>query len=171
MTNAKNRIKSMSLVHESLYSQSIVSKIDFKTYVASLVKELKNSLQLETEVKFQLEIDDIHLELSTAIPCGLIINEIFTNCFKHAFKNTSDPKIIIQMNFNETYTLSIHDNGSGFDSEGKGEQNSIGMTLIDALVKQLNGSYSFEKIDGTLITIHFKKNDDTAIENILVSRI
>ncbi len=169
MTNAKNRIKSMSLVHESLYSQSIVSKIDFKTYVASLVKELKNSLQLETEVKFQLEIDDIHLELSTAIPCGLIINEIVTNCFKHAFKNTSDPKIIIQMNFNETYTLSIHDNGSGFDSENRAEQNSLGLTLIDALVNQLNGSFSYQKVQGTLINIYFKKNDDKRIENILIS--
>jgi two-component sensor histidine kinase len=169
MTNAKNRIKSMSLVHESLYSQSIVSRIDFKMYVESLVKELKNSLQMENEVSFQLEIEDIHLDLSSAIPCGLIINEIVTNCFKHAFKDTANPKIKIQMNFNETFTLSIHDNGSGFDSENRAEQNTLGLTLIDALVNQLNGSYSFQKAQGTLINICFKNNDDKRIENIHIS--
>jgi two-component sensor histidine kinase len=73
------------------------------------------------------------------------------------------------MNFNETFTLSIHDNGSGFDSENRAEQNTLGLTLIDALVNQLNGSYSFQKAQGTLINICFKNNDDKRIENIHIS--
>lgn len=148
LTNSKNRIKSMSLIHESLYNQTNVSHINIKEYVRSLTNEIQKSMQLNKEVDINLEIEPIYFDLSVAIPCGLIINEVIINCFKHAFKETENPKITIKLEHNKNYKLCIIDNGKGFSTAETPNQNSLGLTLIDALSKQLEGEYSYENIGG-----------------------
>lgn len=155
LTNSKNRIKSMSLIHESLYNQTNVSHINIKEYIRSLIQEIQKSMQLNKEVEISFEIEPIYFDLSVAIPCGLIINEVITNCFKHAFKDTENPKITIKLVHNQHYKLCITDNGKGLHVATVPNQNSLGLTLIDALTKQLEGQYSYENVEGTHFCLIF----------------
>ena len=154
-TNSKNRIKSMSLIHESLYNQTNVSQIDFKNYTELLTSEIQNSMQIDKNVQIIIEIDTIYFNLSKAIPCGLIINEVVTNCFKHAFAETEMPLITIQLTHTERYILTIIDNGKGIPINKAANQNSLGMILIDAFTKQLEGEISFTNKNGTLFSLTF----------------
>lgn len=154
--NAKNRIKSMSLIHESLYKQSTVSQIDFKKYILTLINELKSSLQTNKKVNFTVQIDPFSLDLSRAIPCGLIINEVITNSFKHAFASVDQPEIFIKMTYTDHFRLAIGDNGVGMSETTLSTKNSIGMSLIDALTKQLNGTLEIENKIGTHFIIQFE---------------
>jgi len=157
--NSKNRIKSMSLIHESLYSQPTFSQIDIKSYILTLVSELKNSLQSDKEVKIRVIIDDIKLDLSKAIPCGLIVNEIVTNSFKHAFSTIENPEIRIEMReLEEDIYLKIEDNGIGFEDEMMNISKSLGMPLITAFSKQLEGTFSFNTNKGTLFNLIFTRS-------------
>lgn len=156
LTNSKNRIKSMSLVHESLYDQSAVSQIDFRNYTEFLVKEIQNTLQSDKKIDVSVKIENIFFDLSKAIPCGLIINEVITNCFKHAFPGNKNPQINVELKFTDQYYLTIKDNGVGFDYVGSNIQNSLGLTLIDALSKQLDGEFYFENKEGSNFYLIFK---------------
>lgn len=159
-TISKNRIKSMSLIHESLYSQSSLSNIDFKKYIESLIKEIQNSLQTNPVVKVYIDVDNVFLDLSKAIPCGLIINEVITNSFKHAFKEINHPEIRVKMTFINRYILTISDNGLGYDSNFMNKKDSLGMSLIEALTNQLNGTYSFKNEEGTVFNLTFGEEED-----------
>ena len=85
---SENRIHTIALVHESLYNSNDISEINFYDYIVSLVENIKESYSLDTNnVKITLELDDYELGIETAIPLGLIINELVSNAIKHAFKN------------------------------------------------------------------------------------
>ena len=154
-TNSKNRIKSMSLIHESLYRQTNVSQIDFKIYTELLISEIKNSMEIDKNVQIKIDMESIYFNLSKAIPCGLIINEVVTNCFKHAFIETEMPHLIIQLTHNARYCLTIIDNGKGIPINSDANQNSLGMILIDAFAKQLDGEISFKNNNGTTFSLTF----------------
>jgi two-component sensor histidine kinase len=145
----------MSLIHESLYNQTNVSQIDFKNYTELLTSEIQNSMQIDKKVQIIIEMEPIYFDLSKAIPCGLIINEVVTNCFKHAFTETEMPLITIQFINNERYCLTIGDNGKGIPINTDSNQNSLGMILIDAFTKQLEGEISFTNKNGTLFSLTF----------------
>lgn len=155
LTNSKNRIKSMSLIHETFYNQSNVSQIDFKKYVVNLTNELQYSMQLDKKVTIQVDMEPVFFDLSKAIPCGLIINEVITNCFKHAFSQTDSPKIIISLRHTENYEIIIRDNGTGFEQKDVGNQNSLGLILIETLTKQLEGHSYFESKNGSVFHLTF----------------
>lgn len=155
LTNSKNRIKSMSLIHESLYHQSNVSKIDLKTYIKDLVKEIAKTQSTKTPVQLQFDLDDVYLDLSQSIPCGLIINEVVSNCFKHAFENCDKPVITVSLKREHGIKLVIKDNGSGIDLANSEDINSLGMTLIDAFSRQLEGDFSYRIEKGTEFSLNF----------------
>jgi two-component sensor histidine kinase len=155
LTNSKNRIKSMSLIHESLYHQSNVSKINLRTYIKDLVNEIAKTQSSKALVNFHFDLEEVHLDLSQSIPCGLIINEVIGNCYKHAFKNLASPAISITLKKNEKITLTLKDNGSGIDLANSEDINSLGMTLIDAFTRQLEGEFSYRTEDGTEFSLIF----------------
>ncbi len=155
LSNAKNRIKSMSLIHESLYHESNVSKINLKNYIETLVKEVAKTHVSKASANLIFSLEEIHLDLSQAIPCGLIINEVISNCFKHAFDTTSNPTISISIRQREKIELSIKDNGKGFETECAQNQNSLGITLVEAFTKQLDGQFSYKSFDGTEFSLIF----------------
>lgn len=155
LTNSKNRIKSMSLIHESLYHQPNVSKINLRTYIEDLVNEIAKTQSSKALVNFHFDLEEVHLDLSQSIPCGLIINEVIGNCYKHAFKNLASPAISITLKKNEKITLTIKDNGSGIDLANSEDINSLGMTLIDAFTRQLEGEFSYRTEDGTEFSLIF----------------
>ena len=155
LTNSKNRIKSMSLIHESLYHQSNVSKIDLRTYIGDLVNEIAKTHYSKRPLRLQFELDEVYLDLSQSIPCGLIINEVVSNCFKHAFENSENPIISISLKLNQKIELVIKDNGSGIDLANSEDINSLGMTLIDAFTRQLEGDFSYRIENGTEFSLNF----------------
>ncbi|MEN9998953.1 MAG: hypothetical protein RI922_1943 [Bacteroidota bacterium] len=156
LSNAKNRIKSMSLIHESLYHESNVSKINLKNYIETLVKEVAKTHVSQTSANLIFSLEEIHLDLSQAIPCGLIINEVISNCFKHAFDTTSNPTISISILQREKIELTISDNGKGFKHDYSQILNSLGITLIEAFTKQLEGQFSYKSFRGTEFSLIFE---------------
>lgn len=153
LNSSKSRIKSMSLVHESLYNQEDVGQIDFKEYISRIVKEIESSYKTNPNVQVKLDIDQIYFNLQTAVPLGLIINELLTNAFKHAFKEGQTGIIRVELKQNGKHILRISDNGSGMKSENS---NTMGLTLIDALVNQLDGTYKFNSKEGTIFEMTFE---------------
>ena len=153
LVNSKTRIKSMSLVHESLYQQQNLAQIDFKSYIENVVNEIDRSHNTNPNIHLELKVDDVSFDLQKAVPLGIIINEVMTNAYKHAFNKEATGKIIIQLSYDGTYKLSIQDNGKGFSPDLISA--SMGLTLIDALVNQLNGNFMFRNLNGTTFEMNF----------------
>ena len=104
-----------------------------------------------------LKCDSVNIDLDTAIPLGLIVNELVTNSYKHAFKKAGSGMIHVVFRKNEadnTYSLSVRDNGKGFDAT-KLKNHSLGMELIQMLAEQLNSKMVFKNETGTLAEITF----------------
>lgn len=155
LTNAKNRIKSMSLVHESLYQEADIASIDMQKYLSSLVSEIVKTMQKDTIIDIQYDIDYVSLNLSKAIPLGLIVNEVVSNCFKHAFDNHPTGKIVISLKKNNSCQLVIKDNGNGIPLNKAENSNSLGMVLIEAFSKQVDGNYTYRINNGTEFSLNF----------------
>ena len=157
----RNRIFSMSLVHEKLYKSEDFSHIDMKDYIYTITNHYIQVANSGQRIDLSFDLDSIFMEISDAIPCGLIINELITNAFKHAFPGDHKGKIVIslketadQMN----YMLVISDNGIGINT-GIDFNNppSLGLKIIKLLTDQLNGTLNFHCNNGTIVTILFPK--------------
>ncbi len=163
--NSQERIRAMALIHEKLYESRDLSKIDFQEYIQNLVLYLFDSYSLESEkVRLKMQVEDVALNIETAIPLGLIINELVSNSFKYAFPGNRKGELHVNLGKGEDeeydydYTLIVKDNGIGFP-EGLDFQNSdtLGMLLVNTLVTQLHGIIELNRKDGTRFTIKFKE--------------
>jgi PAS domain S-box-containing protein len=156
---SENRIHTIALVHESLYNSNDISEINFHEYVENLVENIKDSYSLDTNnIKITLELDDYELGIETAIPLGLIINELVSNAIKHAFKNQKGNILLKLTKNDDIYELTIKDDGKGlrndFDIDN---EKSLGFILINALVKQLEGEIEVLIDNGSIFKINFKE--------------
>ncbi|RLF58458.1 MAG: hypothetical protein DRN27_05395 [Thermoplasmata archaeon] len=144
----RNRIRSMSLIHERLYRSKNLSEINLKEYLTELIQALYTSYGTETTMVQYNIIDesDVNLDIDTAIPCGLIINEIISNSLKHAFPHNNEGKININIKKEDkNLILTINDNGIGLPDKIKfTSSKTLGMQLIKSLVKQLNGTIKIQ---------------------------
>lgn len=157
----KDRIRSLALVHEQLYRSEDLARIDFTDYVRDLTTHLFHSHSINSSaIEMQLNIDDVYLDINTAIPCGLIINELVTNALKHAFPMREKGRIWINLESknNGNYLLSVRDDGVGFPSELDFQNTeSLGLQLVNMLVHQLNGTISINGSGGTEFQITFQE--------------
>lgn len=157
---SQNRVRSMSMIHEQLYQRDNLSKIDFNIYVNGLIKSL---FQIYTtrikQVSWKVDIVDVKLGLETAIPCGLIINELVSNSLKHAFKEDKKGEIIVKMKkHDDDITLIVSDNGAGLPDNFKiNEQSTLGLKLVNTLINQLDGNLDIHAKNDTTFTINFKE--------------
>jgi PAS domain S-box-containing protein len=141
---SQNRIRSMALVHEKLYQSSDLSQVNFSDYVESLAALLFRSYGVDPErITLRLETEKAFLSIETAVPCGLIINELLSNCLKHAFpaKRAGQVRIrIASLDHGQRLLLAVADNGaglpSGIDIENGG---TLGLQLVRTLSRQING--------------------------------
>ncbi len=142
----QNRIKSMALIHEKLYQTKDLSRIDFKDYVCALTENLRSSYtQGDYALTVDIDIANISLNIETAIPCGLIINELMSNSLKYAFvKGREDALVSIRLHVedNGEYELSVRDNGMGIPADFDiNTSKSLGLQLVKTLVgHQLGGT-------------------------------
>jgi len=143
LKEGQDRIKSMALIHERFYQSDGISQIDFDDYSRKLIEHLYSSFKINpNSIVVDIKIENVKLDIDTAVPCGLIINEIVSNAFKHAFKEGEKGEVQIRLqNTNEgEYYLEIKDNGVGMPADFNLETaDSLGFQLIQALSDQLDG--------------------------------
>lgn len=147
----RNRIISIASVHELLYKNETGNhSINFKNYIELIIKNIKQSFhQAKSQIEISSEIENHHLELTIAIPMGLIINELLTNSYKHAFKGKSKGSIrLVLKKENKAILLSIKDDGTGMDPEVlKGD--TMGITLVKSLAEQINCDLEYKNKKGS----------------------
>jgi two-component sensor histidine kinase len=156
--NSQRRMQAMSLIHQKLYQSESLATINMKIYIEELVAYLNESFKSSGEVKFELLLQHIELDIALAIPIGLIINEAVTNAMKYAFPNNRKGKISIDLNSvsADTYSLSIADDGVGLPSTMKVEStNSLGLNLIRGLTAQIEGKLNMEGLKGMCLNLVF----------------
>ncbi len=140
---SQNRIRSMALIHEKLYHSQDLSKIDFSEYVRNLASNLFLSYDVDMQrIKLEVNVDEVSWDVGTAIPCGLIINELISNALKHAFPENRPGQIRIELRKEqEKFLLIVADNGVGFPKDMDFHQSkSLGVQLVNMLTEQLNGT-------------------------------
>lgn len=152
--SSQNRIKSMALIHEKLYKSKDFTRIDFSKYVQGLSNDLFRVYGINQDVvKLNIDIKDVLLNINTAIPCGLIINELVSNSLKHAFPDNRKSKIKIAMSSlnNNEIELTVSDNGIGIPEEVDIKSTkSLGLHLVTILAEdQLKGEIKLDKTKGT----------------------
>ena len=157
--DSQNRVKSMAKVHERLYQSKDSSSIAFADYCISLLKDLFGSHTAGPGIKLEVEIEDISFNMETAIPCGLIINELVSNSLKHAFSHDVGEISVNLIRVDENrFQLTISDNGIGLpeDIDFK-NTSSLGLRLTNNLTSQLEGEIELEKVSGTKFIIKFSE--------------
>ncbi|MBL7884853.1 MAG: ATP-binding protein [Bacteroidia bacterium] len=156
---SRNRIHSMALIHDKLYQHETFAKIEFCAYINDLVDYIKSSYNdTATKINFSVTCNDIYLDIKNAVPCGLILNELVSNAFKHAFKGKEQGEIkIVCTKMGEKFTMMVADDGVGYDAEtALKKSNSLGLTLINALVEQVSGTLKTTHQKGTAYYISFE---------------
>ena len=157
----QDRIKSMAFIHENLYQSVDLAEINFPEYLQNLCNNLKYSYMTpDRNISLDFDFEDISLSLDSAIPCGLIVNELVSNCFKYAFKDSKrgDIKISLAKKNNKTILI-VHDSGIGLPKDLNIETNdSLGLQLVLTLVDQIDGKIKYEYTNGSKFTINFKRN-------------
>jgi PAS domain S-box-containing protein len=159
--DSQSRIYSMSLIHESLYQSEDLARIDFAGYVRTLTRDLFRSYSVgPNDIKLNMEIKDVFLDVNTGIPCGLIINELVTNSLRYGFPDGKRGEIQIGLyeRKNGEFTLNVRDNGIGFpeDLDFRNTE-SLGMQIVLSLVEQLDGTIELDRSEGTTFKIVFEK--------------
>jgi two-component sensor histidine kinase len=157
LEDCRNRVFSMALVHQTIFNNNNITELNFKNYIEKLSKEIKHALANNRTVDINLRVDEAYLDLSIAIPCGLIINEILTNSFKYAFNEDGILKIdIILISKNNEIEITIKDNGSGLPENFKIESSSLGIGLVESLAHQIDATYNFKNNLGLIFNMKFK---------------
>jgi PAS domain S-box-containing protein len=139
---SQNRVRSMALIHEQLYRSNDLSHIDFGTYVRTLTGQVARSYESKANINLVVEADGIALGVDAGIPCGLIINELVSNAFKHAFRGRDSGTIQVRMyHEDDRIVLRVRDDGVGFPKEVDFHNTeSLGMQLVTTLTDQLDGT-------------------------------
>ena len=144
INEAKNRLLAMLLAHQKLYNIENAVSIYIPDYVNQLAEMTQISYNEFYNECIEIDCIPIRYQVGKVIPLGLIINELITNSFKHAFKETKNPKIKITLTqINQKNILIISDNGSGYEKKDK--YNGMGISIVNALTKQLHGNFKIKK--------------------------
>ena len=161
--DSQDRVRSMALIHEKLYQSDELKGVDLGDYIKSLAKDLIGSYNHLGYVSFKADTEPVIVGIEKATPCGLIVNEIISNSLKHAFPSGRDGEISVSLAATgpETHKteLTIGDNGVGLpDTIEVGKTGTLGLTVIETLVRQIGGSIEIDRTDGTLYRIIFPSN-------------
>ena len=160
--DSQQRIHSISLIHQKLYQSENVAMIDMSVYIRELVEYLQGSYDTGQNIRFDLQTEHIELDVTQAVPVGLILNEAISNAVKYAFPNnkTGTVTISMQQTDDDHCILKIADNGTGLpEGFDPNKINSLGMSLMRGLSKQLNGNFELKNDNGLTIAMTFEKEN------------
>lgn len=156
--DSQNRIKSMALVHENLYGSSDLSQVDFVSYIDKITTGLFQMYNQSTgRIHISLDLQSVSMGIDTAVPCGLIVNELISNCLKYAFPGDRKGEIrVFLYKSGQTITLVISDDGIGLPEEFEVSNiSTLGLQLVYMLVDQIDGKILLDRSAGTKFTITF----------------
>jgi PAS domain S-box-containing protein len=157
LKESQNRVRSMAMIHEQLYSSGDLARIDFHRYVSDLTSYIFRTYSTRAgKISLTMDVQPVALGIDRAIPCGIIINELVTNALKHAFPHESGGTIHIRLvkAGDQEVLLTVEDDGvgipEGLDPE---KSSSLGLELVQTLVEQLKGKVSIESSGGARFSI------------------
>jgi len=155
----QGRVLSMSLVHQEMYQRSDFTSIDLKKYITSLIENIRILYNMEREVQYSLDFgDESTCNIETAIPIGLIFNEVIANFFKHVSVLGKYSFSISLQTKEEGFVLTYRDNGNGFPVDYSLEESeSLGLQLIESLTEQIDGDFKFYNDQGAVYECRFNK--------------
>jgi two-component sensor histidine kinase len=158
LQESQKRVWSMAMIHEMLYSSSSPENVDFAAYAQVLATEVSSSYGIDpARIRLALDLEPLSFEMDCAIPCGLILNELLSNAFKHAFPNGRTGEVRVSLQRRERYIrLAVEDTGIGLPRDrvpAKGK--SLGLSIIDILTQQLGGSMEFTSNQGSHFVLTF----------------
>lgn len=157
LEDCRNRVYSMALVHQNIFNNKNIVGLNFKDYVKNLTNEIAKSLGEEDKYEIVLDTEDVNLDLSNAIPCGLILNELITNSFKYAQQKGKKLMVTVKLKkVNNFVELEVRDNGPGIPQVSNKNNNSLGLELIKSLSEQINGEYAFENDNGLVFKLSLR---------------
>lgn len=171
MADSKNRIKTMALIHEKLYQSESLSQIEFGTYVRDLLKNIRQVSSVSDQIELNLEYDSFNLNVNQAVPCALVINEIVSNAYEHAFVDRKAGRINVslQKRDDDIISVQVKDNGRGLPDNFMDKKNdSIGFTIIGTLIKQLQAETQIESENGLDFTFSFAKQEIKGSSSTLI---
>lgn len=156
---SQNRVHSMGILHQKLYQSEHLSFIEMKNYFQNLCLNILDSYNETERIKVNIEMNELEMDVDTAVPLGLIVNELLTNSLKYAFPKGENGTIELSLkNVSEdNYQLMISDNGIGKPLDEKAKGTGFGTQLVELLTHQIDGKLIQEVGDGTMILINFKK--------------
>lgn len=150
LRDSRGRVRSMALIHEKLYRSGSLSQVHFADYIRDLMDYIRRSHLVGKGIVFEVESNEMSFPIHIAIPCGLIVNELVTNCIKHAFGSGSIERPWVRITMRavglESVSLSVEDNGRGLP-EGMEMLQTLGVTLVKSLTYQVGGSCIFTNTD------------------------
>ncbi len=158
MIASQNRVQSMGIIHQKLYQGDNLGSIEMKDYFLNLGEGVLDSFGKEEKVKIECAMTNLNLDVDTAVPIGLIVNELLTNALKYAFPNNENGVIKIDLSKTDNGTLSLifTDNGVGKEKDVASNGTGFGTQLIQLLTQQLNGNMEESHDLGTSYTFYFK---------------
>lgn len=158
---SQRRIRSMALIHERLYQSSDLSRIEFSQYLRTLASHLFHSYQVSADrVRLRLDTEEVFININTAIPCGLIVNELISNALKHAFPGGRTGEVAVELRRaeGERYLLRVSDDGVGIPAGlDFRSTETLGLQIVNTLVSQLDGAIQFGAGPGTAVAIRFQE--------------
>lgn len=169
LNEGANRVRAMALVHEKLYQSGNLSSINLKDYISDLCRQLGNTAGAGQQgILLDAEVEPIQVGLETAVPLGLLLNELISNSLKHAFPEGRRGRIVVRLEScaNGTTLLTVFDNGVGFPAGlDAAAFNTLGLRLVGALTAQLDGKFSWESRDGAYASLTFQLGNPTDVES------
>lgn len=156
---SERRIKTMTLIHELLYSSSDLSSIPIDEYIVSLVNLIQKSLDPQENIEVNISSDSFAINVTQAVPCALILNELISNSYKHAFKKKETGLIDISVHQkNGDVEFCVRDNGMGIPEAFLREDGtSLGLTIVRTLIRQVEGTFEIKNDVGTTARFRFEK--------------
>ena len=161
LQESESRIQTMALIHEKLYNSQNLARISCESYISDLIDTIRNTNRSDKKFSVETEIADIELTINQAVPFALLVNEVVTNSFKHAFEEQDEGtiRVSVQLEDDKLHTR-ISDNGQGLPEDFSVKNtDSLGMTLIKNFVKQLDGDFEIGSDNGAYVDLTFKVDD------------
>jgi len=157
MMASQNRVQSMGIIHQKLYQGDNLGSIEMKDYFVNLSEGILDSFKAEDKVQIECVMDDLELDIDTAVPLGLIVNELLTNAIKYAFPDSKEGIVRVSLKKEQgTLVMDVADNGVGKRTDQSAKGTGFGSQLVRLLTTQLNGQMKEEVTQGTHLSFKFK---------------
>ena len=159
MQASQNRVLSMGIIHQKLYQNGNLAGIEMKDYFHNLSENIVDTFNATGRITITCQMQPLELDVDTAVPVGLIANELLTNALKYAFTENQPGEVQISLTktgINDELIFRVADNGIGKQNNNSNKSTGFGTELVDLLVQQLEGKQTIDTSNGTNITIHFK---------------